>query len=125
MTVLAPRLETEAAFFRGPECILLVEDPQLELGPAVEEFGAFYRLTAAERRVVLGLASGLTVEQISAGAGNSAGTTRVQLKQVFAKTGLRRQADLVRLVCGLAASPLAGLYSTPPIPQGGRAQEPR
>jgi DNA-binding CsgD family transcriptional regulator len=126
MTVLAPRMETETAFFRGPECILLVEDPQLELAPAVEEFGAFfYRLTAAERRVVLGLASGLTIEQISAGAGNSAGTTRGQLKQVFAKTGLRRQADLVRLVCGLAASPLAGLYSTPLVSQGGRAQAPR
>jgi hypothetical protein len=52
----------------------LVEDPQLELAPAVEEFGAFYRLTAAERRVVLGLARGLTIEQISAGSGNSAGT---------------------------------------------------
>lgn len=111
ITALAPRQEGEAAFFRGPECILLVEDPQLELAPAVEEFGAFYRLTTAERRVVLGLAGGLTVEQIAAEAGNSAGTTRVHVKQIFAKTALRRQADLVRLVCGLAASPLAGLYS--------------
>jgi DNA-binding CsgD family transcriptional regulator len=114
MTVLAPRQECDQAYFRGPECILLVEDPQLDLGPAVEEFGVFYRLTSAERRVVLGLASGLTVEQVAAEAGTSIGTIRVQLKQVFGKTGLRRQADLIRLVCGLAASSLSGLYSASP-----------
>jgi hypothetical protein len=76
MTVLAPRQECDQAFFRGPECILLVEDPQLDLAPAVEEFGAFYRMTSAEKRVVLGLASGLTVEQVAAEAGTTTGNNQ-------------------------------------------------
>lgn len=94
----------ERAFFRGPECIVLVEDPAWRLGDAVEEFGEIHGLTRAERRVVLGLANGYSREEIARAAGTSTQTVRSQVKHVFARSGLNRQVDVVRHVCLLAGT---------------------
>ena len=89
----------EGAYFRGPECVVLIEDPASRLGEAVEEFGDIHGLTRAERRVVLGLADGLAAAEIAEAAGISANTVRSHIKHIFVRTGLRRQVDLVRHVC--------------------------
>jgi DNA-binding CsgD family transcriptional regulator len=104
ITVIAPARERSAAFFRGPECIVVLEDPVRDLQIAVEELGALYKLTASERRVVAGLAAGHTLNEVAALYGISSLTARTQLKQVFAKTGMRRQSDLIRNVCFLAGT---------------------
>jgi DNA-binding CsgD family transcriptional regulator len=56
------------------------------------------RLTRAEIRVAQGLANGLNLEQIAVVNQASIHTVRVQLRSVFAKTGTRQQADLVRVL---------------------------
>lgn len=104
VTVFRP-VGTGAAFFRGPECILLVEDPADSIDTAAEEFGALHRLSQAERRIVAWLAHGLTLEQIADHAGISINTVRTQSKHIFARTGLQRQIDLVRHVCVMAGAP--------------------
>lgn len=104
VTVLAPKRDAERAFFIGPECILLIEDAKLDTDAAAEEMRALYHLTPAEERIVAGLAAGLSVEAIAARAGVTQGTVRVQMKSVFAKSGLHRQVDLVRQACALAGS---------------------
>jgi DNA-binding CsgD family transcriptional regulator len=106
LTVIAPPSDPDSRFFRGPECTVLIEDPTRNLDVVAEEFGALYRLTPAEIRVVAGLAAGLTLSEISVQAGIAPGTARVQLKQVFAKTGIGRQTDLIRNVCLLAGTVL-------------------
>jgi DNA-binding CsgD family transcriptional regulator/PAS domain-containing protein len=63
-------------------------------------------VTRAEAALVATLAAGGTVEQHAVQRGVSAGTVRGQLKQVLAKTGTHRQADLVRLALGSSASHL-------------------
>jgi DNA-binding CsgD family transcriptional regulator len=108
ITVIAPPREQDASFFRGPECIVLLEDPVRDLEFAVEELGALYKLTAAEQRVVAGLAAGHTLNEAAALYGISPLTARTQLKQVFTKTGMRRQSDLIRNVCFLAGTLLDG-----------------
>lgn len=92
----------EAAFFRGPECILLLDDPGRDLAAAVEAFGKMHGLTCAERRVVLGLVRGRSVDAIAAEAGTARETVRRQLKQVYLRSGLGGQLDVVRHVCLIA-----------------------
>lgn len=60
-----------------------------------------YRLTAAETRVALALASGYSVNEIGASLRVTANTVRVQLKAVYAKTGTGTQSKLVAFVAAL------------------------
>lgn len=55
-------------------------------------------LTKFEARVACLLAQGLTVREIANQSHRSEHTVRYHLKQAFAKTGIHRQAELVRLV---------------------------
>lgn len=59
---------------------------------------ALFDLTPAEARVASLIAGGLTVGEAAARLSVKDDTIRVQLKSIYAKTGLRRQADLVRLM---------------------------
>ena len=102
VTVLAPCAGRADEYFRGPECIVLLERPNLDFAGATRDFAALHGLTGAEERVVGGLAAGRTLGEIAADGGTSPLTVRAQLKQVFAKTGTNRQVDLVRRVCSLA-----------------------
>jgi DNA-binding CsgD family transcriptional regulator len=57
-----------------------------------------YGLTQAEARLCLDLAEDLTIEDCAKRRDTSPHTARTQLKNIFAKTGTRRQAELVALV---------------------------
>ena len=90
--------------------ILTSEDPQLRrrvtaLARAImdtdrrrlEQLAAAYRLTRAESRVALHIIEGGDIASYARQAGVSAGTARTQLKSVFAKTGVSRQGELIKL----------------------------
>ena len=57
-----------------------------------------YGLTAAETEVANGLLTGFAPDAIAGLRGVSVGTVRSQVKSLLAKTGTRRQADLLRLL---------------------------
>ena len=63
------------------------------------------RLTPAESQVAALLADGKTVRDIALATGRRESTIRSHVKHMFAKHGLSRQADLVRLVLSLASAP--------------------
>ena len=63
------------------------------------------RLTPAESQVAALLADGKTVRDIALATGRLESTIRSHVKHMFAKHGLSRQADLVRLVLSLASAP--------------------
>lgn len=63
-------------------------------------------VTRAEAALVATLAEGGTLEQHAQRRGVAPGTVRGQLKQVLAKTGTHRQAELVRLALSSAAAQL-------------------
>lgn len=69
-------------------------------GPPRQLLEGLFDLSPAEARVAGWLADGASVEQMASRQGISPETIRGQLKAVFAKTGTRRQADLVRLLAG-------------------------
>jgi DNA-binding CsgD family transcriptional regulator len=55
-------------------------------------------LTPSEGAVVLALARGRSLAEVAAERGISLHTVRTHVKRSLAKAGVRRQADLVRLV---------------------------
>lgn len=59
-----------------------------------------WQLTPAEAAIAAALVAGESMQEISDRRAVSISTVRSQMKQIFAKTGTRRQADLVRLVLG-------------------------
>jgi DNA-binding CsgD family transcriptional regulator len=56
-----------------------------------------YRLSRAEARLALHIVEGGDIASYAKSVGVRVGTARSQLKAVFAKTGVSRQAELVRL----------------------------
>ena len=87
--------------------LVLVVDPAngtaIDPAAAADALG----LTQMEGRVAVLLAQGMSVHQIAAATGRKESTIRSHVKHMFAKHGLSRQAELVRLVQSVAASPQA------------------
>lgn len=73
--------------------------------PLTELLHGLFDLTPAESRVARAIANGLSIDDISVLASTSRETIRTQLKAVMAKTGTRRQVDLVRLLAGARPMP--------------------
>jgi DNA-binding CsgD family transcriptional regulator len=80
--------------------IVFITDPEaqaVQQSPAGYIMAA-YGLTAAEMRMVEALAAGDTVSEAAAKLGIRLATARNHLNHALAKTGVRRQAELVRLL---------------------------
>jgi DNA-binding CsgD family transcriptional regulator/PAS domain-containing protein len=73
--------------------------------PAV--IGEMYRLTPTELRVLLAIVDIGGVPEVAAALGVAVTTIKTHLSRLFEKTGVARQADLVKLVAGFS-TPLAG-----------------
>jgi DNA-binding CsgD family transcriptional regulator len=76
--------------------------------PPVELVQSLFDLTPAEARVARSLASGRTPKDIATEGGVSPETVHTQLGRVLAKTGCKRQADVVALLTGIAVPRTTG-----------------
>jgi DNA-binding CsgD family transcriptional regulator len=65
-----------------------------------QTLATIWRLTATEARLAMHLADGGTVAGYAEIFGVTEGTVRSQLKAIFAKTGVNRQAALTALIAG-------------------------
>ena len=85
--------------------LVLVRDPAAgtDIDPAV--VARALDLTEMESRVAAQLAQGMSVHEIAAATGRKESTIRSHVKRTFAKHGLSRQAELVRLVRPLIGAP--------------------
>lgn len=83
----------------GQGCIVVyLSDPESPQNVQAESLQAVYGMSHAEAKVAIGLANGLSLEQIGRHNGVSVETVRSQLKGVFRHMGVNRQQDVVRLV---------------------------
>ena len=82
--------------------LVLIVDPAggASVDPAAA--AAALGLTGMESRVAVLLARGMSVKEIAKATGRKESTIRTHVKHMFAKHGLSRQTDLVRLVRSLA-----------------------
>jgi DNA-binding CsgD family transcriptional regulator len=67
-------------------------------GQELEILAEKYRLTPAEARLAMHLGEGGSLADYAEAAGVAIGTARTQLKSIFAKTGVNRQAALAGLI---------------------------
>jgi DNA-binding CsgD family transcriptional regulator len=85
-------------------------DASPALGMLVEQFG----LTAAEVRVLIAIMDYGGVAEVASALSLSPATVRTHLRHVFEKTGVRRQADLVKLMTSYPTPILGASVSDAP-----------
>ena len=85
--------------------VVLVVDPESRIRIDPDMAADALGLTKMESRVALLLAEGKSVREVATAMGRKESTVRTHVKHIFAKQGLSRQADLVRLVLSLANIP--------------------
>lgn len=83
-----------------PAAVVLVDDPELRIRRAGERIGLLYGFTPAELRLALEIARGDGRRRAAERCGISDTTARAHLSSIFEKTGVHRQAELVRLLIG-------------------------
>lgn len=81
----------------GPTAFVLIATSPADERAIATRLQSAYRLTPAEARVAALLAMGQSVEEIAAANEVSYATVRSQVRSILAKTGARRQADIVRI----------------------------
>lgn len=81
-----------------PAAVLHISDVERSVGASPALLRSLFGLTGAESALVLLLVEGLTLDEAAARQGVSRHTARSQLRSIFAKTGVTRQTELLRLV---------------------------
>jgi DNA-binding CsgD family transcriptional regulator len=90
---------------------VFVRKVTLALPSPLELLAKLYRLTASEVRVLQGIVSIGNVPATAKALGVAQSTVKTHLRHVFEKTGVRRQADLVKLMTSFPAPILARIAS--------------
>jgi DNA-binding CsgD family transcriptional regulator len=84
---------------------VFVHRTSLEAASTMETISKFYRLTPSELRVFAAVSEVGGILAVAEALGVSQATVKTHLQRVFAKTGVNRQADLIKLAAA-HASPL-------------------
>ena len=82
---------------------LFVRKAELETAPPSEVIGKTYKLTPTELRVLLAIVNVGGVRQVAGNLDVADTTVKTHLGRLFEKTGVSRQADLVKLVAGYSS----------------------
>jgi len=93
-----------ASAVEGAHVAILLADPEQSRAISADFLSEFYSLTQAEATVAIGIANGMTIDDLTAAHGTSRNTIRSQLKSIFSKVNVSRQAELVKTL-------LTGPYS--------------
>ncbi len=91
-----------------PAVLIFISAPSRAAGIEGRHIARFYGLTPAETRLLRALVDGDRMAEYAEGAGITLNTAKTHLKQIFLKTGTRRQTDLVRLFASDPVLRLAG-----------------
>lgn len=94
--------ETVQAAFEGARLVVIVADPEYCPEPTQELLLQAFGLTRREAAVATQLMCGCSLQEIAETTGTGVGTVRAQTKAVLAKTGTKRQAELVGLLTRFA-----------------------
>jgi DNA-binding CsgD family transcriptional regulator len=104
---VAPLRDSVGELEEGLEgAIVFIIDPHNQQVISTRRLSALFALTDAEADICRHMVGGLSAAEIAEVRGVSEETVKSQFKTVYAKTGVRRRADLVRLA--LAVDPPIG-----------------
>lgn len=82
--------------------LAVIHDPAVDAGVPVEALSEIFGLTRTEAAVAAAIVKGQSVGEAAMSLGQSYETTRTHIKRIFAKMGISRQQDLVRICASLA-----------------------
>jgi DNA-binding CsgD family transcriptional regulator len=94
VSIIVPLIDSRGV--SGAAVFLRNENENSQINGAVLK--ALYDLSAAESDLVIALSSGLTVNEIADRKKLSLHTVRTQIKNIYSKTGFKRQSDLIKAV---------------------------
>lgn len=89
---------------RKSAAAIFISDPDLRLSSNEQHLRELYALTPVEARLAASIAQGRSVDEAALEMGISRNTARAYVKRIFHKTGVRRQAELVRLMLSASLS---------------------
>jgi len=94
------RISTHNVIFDegGPELVLLLQGPIRSSVPSQARLIDVFGVTPAEAKLIIHLVNSMTLTAAAKTLGISRNTARAQLASIFSKTGVNRQAQLVKLV---------------------------
>ncbi|WP_252676971.1 helix-turn-helix transcriptional regulator [Ralstonia soli] len=87
-----------------PACVIFIRDPERKSQASQEVVRKLFDFTPAETQLALQLADGLTLEEAADELCIAKNTARAHLRAIFAKTGVTRQATLVRMLLSSVVS---------------------
>lgn len=82
----------------SPTIAIFISDPEQQSETSQQIITRLFNFTPAEAALAMLLAKGLSLAETSERQNISQHTARAQLKAIFSKTGVNRQAELVRLI---------------------------
>jgi DNA-binding CsgD family transcriptional regulator len=100
--------------FDGAKVVAVMVDPEICPEPSPALLQQIFGLTRKEAQVATKLICGTTLQEMAKETRVSVGTVRTQAKAVFAKTGTKRQAELVGILTRLAVISHAVEEAGPP-----------
>lgn len=83
---------------KTPTIALFLSDPEQQFSTSQQTLIELFSFTKAEASLAMLLTRGLTLAEASSQLNISQHTARAQLKAIFAKSGVTRQAELIRLI---------------------------
>lgn len=102
-----PRAYCDGAGRQKPVAAVIIKNPHAEPHASAasrHEIAELYELTPAEGRLLSFIFDGYGVFEAAERLGVSRNTVRTHMKRIYAKTGTRRQADLVRRLAHLTSN---------------------
>jgi len=111
MVLLSPVRYTPLLHADGVAAVAFLSDLDLQAERSAALVGELYQLTRSETEIAVGLAQGNHIDDLVAQLGVSPNTVRSHLKNIFKKTGVASQSDLMRL---MVAGPIGIVESSSP-----------
>lgn len=97
-SVMLQKLENTAFGINAPGFVMFMFGTINTMASSLADVARIFGLTEAEAKLTLAIVNGMTAAEYAEKHGVSINTVYSQIKQALAKTGTRRQAELVRLV---------------------------
>jgi DNA-binding CsgD family transcriptional regulator len=98
LTAVSLRVETASVSDQFASCAVFITDPDRVDNPSVATLRRAFDLTYREAEMAIAIARGQGLKAAAVDMGIAVTTARSQLKQAFAKTGTKHQAELAALV---------------------------
>ncbi|MDR3416861.1 MAG: helix-turn-helix transcriptional regulator [Nevskia sp.] len=88
---------------RRPAVVVFLRDPRHGCQPSQRAVSQLFDLTPVETRLTLEMVAGATLDETAAALQIRRNTARTHLRSIFAKVGVQRQAELVRVILNSVA----------------------